>query len=88
MKQLLFGNPIRNFFLHPDCRDHPNGLVASDLLLSTAIPAAREAGMQIIFVNWGLSDIDLVDLPACHAATFGSLKVGIVFDSALRKLVN
>ncbi|KAL1875321.1 hypothetical protein VTK73DRAFT_10158 [Phialemonium thermophilum] len=43
---------MQNFFLHPSCRDHPNGL------------AAVEPTLRIIWLNWGLTDDDLAFMPA------------------------
>lgn len=43
----------RNFFLHPEIRTHAPGLLAFEQL-KLAIPAAKAAGMEIIYCNWGL----------------------------------
>ncbi|KAK0655403.1 hypothetical protein B0T16DRAFT_318937, partial [Cercophora newfieldiana] len=36
---------------------------AEDVLLSTGIPAARRAGIQIIWLSWGITEDDLEALP-------------------------
>jgi len=42
---------------------HDQGHVVEDVLLSTAIPAARRANIQIIHLVWGISDEELPMLP-------------------------
>lgn len=54
---------MQNFFLHPAVRSHNTGLAASKQLLENAIPAARRAGIQIIWVNWGLTQEDVDQAP-------------------------
>lgn len=62
---------MQNFFLHPSLRDHSTGLAASSKLLDCAIPAARKAGIQIIWLNWGLTDEDVDQLPPGLKRIFG-----------------
>lgn len=54
---------MQNFFLHPSVRSHPTGLAASQKLLDYVIPAARQAEIQIIWLNWGLTQQDLDEMP-------------------------
>lgn len=54
---------MQNFFLHPSCRAHPTGLAAVEPLLQT-IAHCRKVGVQIVWVNWGLTDADLASMPA------------------------
>jgi len=54
---------MQNFFLDAQCMDHPNGLKAVEPTI-TAIEACRKAGIQIIWLNWGLTDTDFQTLPA------------------------
>lgn len=54
---------MQNFFLHPSCRLHPTGLAAVEPLLKT-IAHCRKVGVQIIWLNWGLTDADLATMPA------------------------
>ncbi|TFY66740.1 hypothetical protein EVG20_g4356 [Dentipellis fragilis] len=53
---------MQNFFLHPDMRQHPTGLACVDPLLS-AVPALRSRGVQILWVNWGLTEHELTTIP-------------------------
>ena len=62
---------MQNFFLHPSLRDHSAGLAASSKLLEYAIPAARKAAIQIIWLNWGLTEEDVDQLPPALKRIFG-----------------
>ena len=62
---------MQNFFLHPAVRDHSTGLAASNKLLEYAIPAARKAGIQIIWLNWGLTEEDIDQAPPGLKRIFG-----------------
>ncbi|CAF4909882.1 unnamed protein product, partial [Rotaria sp. Silwood1] len=62
---------MQNFFLHPAIRAHETGLTASKQLLEYAIPAARKAGIQIIWLNWGLTQEDIDQAPPSLKRTFG-----------------
>ncbi|KAF3764522.1 hypothetical protein M406DRAFT_70938 [Cryphonectria parasitica EP155] len=54
---------MQNFFLHPSCRAHPAGLAAVQPLLRT-IARCREVGVQVVWLNWGLTEEDLEGMPA------------------------
>ncbi|GJC84979.1 peroxyureidoacrylate/ureidoacrylate amidohydrolase RutB [Colletotrichum liriopes] len=54
---------MQNYFLHPRCRDHPAGLAAAEKTESV-IEKCRELGVQVIWLNWGLTDDDLAAMPA------------------------
>ncbi|KAF8304967.1 Isochorismatase hydrolase [Clavulina sp. PMI_390] len=54
---------MQNFFLHPVFRSHPSGLSAYETLVSSTIPSCQKAGIDIIFVNWGLTEYDLATMP-------------------------
>ncbi|PSR94539.1 Isochorismatase-like protein [Coniella lustricola] len=54
---------MQNFFLHPSCRAHPTGLEAVEPLLKT-IAHCRRTGVQVIWLNWGLTEDDLAKMPA------------------------
>ncbi|GKT64485.1 isochorismatase hydrolase [Colletotrichum tofieldiae] len=54
---------MQNYFLHPRCRDHPAGLAAVEKTESV-IEKCRELGVQVIWLNWGLTDDDLAAMPA------------------------
>ena len=56
---------VQNFTLSPALRKDlpPEILEAEEVILNYGIPAARKAGIQIIWLNWGLTDEDLRSLP-------------------------
>ncbi|KAF9869598.1 hypothetical protein CkaCkLH20_12895 [Colletotrichum karsti] len=54
---------MQNFFLHPSFRDHPAGLAAVEKT-KVVVEKCRELGVQIIWLNWGLTDQDLAAMPA------------------------
>ncbi len=64
---------MQNFFLSPQLGrpEESNGLKAQHQLLTHAIPAARKAGIRIIWLNWGLTDDDLTNMPPATIRAFG-----------------
>ncbi|ROW07673.1 hypothetical protein VMCG_03535 [Cytospora schulzeri] len=60
---------MQNFFLHPSCRAHPDGLAAVDPLLRT-IEHCRRRGIQVVWLNWGLTEADLATMPPGVARGF------------------
>ncbi|KAL2877670.1 hypothetical protein SGCOL_007008 [Colletotrichum sp. CLE4] len=54
---------MQNYFLHPSCRDHPAGLAAVEQT-KKVVEKCRELGIQVIWLNWGLTDDDLARMPA------------------------
>ncbi|KAH9897545.1 isochorismatase [Xylariomycetidae sp. FL2044] len=62
---------MQNFFLDPKCNDHPAGLVAVDRTLEV-IKKCREAGIRIIWLNWGLNQNDITSMPAASQRSFAS----------------
>lgn len=64
---------MQNFFLNPQLGrpTTSNGLNACNQLIKHAIPACREAGIQIIWLNWGLSKEDLTMMPPAVMRAFG-----------------
>ncbi|KAH8682401.1 isochorismatase [Xylariales sp. PMI_506] len=54
---------MQNFFLDAKCRSHPTGLAAVDSTLDV-IRKCREVGIQVVWLNWGLTDGDLEAMPA------------------------
>lgn len=64
---------MQNFFLstclgrRADCA----GNKAASKLLDIAIPAARKAGIQIIWLNWGLTDHEIEEMPPSTRRAFG-----------------
>ena len=71
---------MQNFFLSPCLGRSADGAgnKAGQDLLQKAIPAARKAGIQIIWLNWGLTDKDIEDMPPSTRRAFG-------FEAALDK---
>ncbi|TVY81387.1 Peroxyureidoacrylate/ureidoacrylate amidohydrolase [Lachnellula suecica] len=55
--------------LAPDV--HPSLVMAQETLLNYGIPAARRANIQVIWLNWGLTDQDLEKMPPAAFRTFG-----------------
>lgn len=63
---------MQNFFLSSAFgRKQGAGHAACTQLIEHAIPAARRAGIRIIWLNWGLSDADMKTLPPAVKRTFG-----------------
>ncbi|KAF2030706.1 Isochorismatase hydrolase [Setomelanomma holmii] len=63
---------MQNFFLSEAFgKSKGPGHAACDQLVRNAIPAARKAGIRIIWLNWGLSDQDIKDLPPAVKRAFG-----------------
>ncbi|TVY47137.1 Peroxyureidoacrylate/ureidoacrylate amidohydrolase [Lachnellula occidentalis] len=54
---------MQNFFLDGKCMEHPHGLKAVEPTIKV-IEKCREAGIQVIWVNWGLNDQDLSTMSA------------------------
>ncbi|ORY55450.1 isochorismatase [Pseudomassariella vexata] len=54
---------MQNFFLAAKCRSHPTGLAAVDPTLRV-IEKCRNVGVQLVWLNWGLTDDDLAKMPA------------------------
>ena len=64
---------MQNFFLSTALGRPADskGLKSQDALLKHVIPAARKAGIQIVWLNWGLSDEDLQRFPPGVFRAFG-----------------
>lgn len=64
---------MQNFFLSPSLGrpSDSNGLLAQKQLLNHAIPAARRAGIQIIWLNWGLTETEIANMPPATLRAFG-----------------
>lgn len=63
---------MQNFFLSEAFgRKRGAGHAACDALLKYAIPAARKAGIQIIWLNWGLTDEEVRDMAPAVKRAFG-----------------
>ena len=63
---------MQNFFLSEAFgRSRGAGHDASEKLMKYAIPAARKAGIQVLWLNWGLSSEDVEDMPPAIKRAFG-----------------
>ncbi|KAI9711972.1 MAG: hypothetical protein M1820_001680 [Bogoriella megaspora] len=63
---------MQNFFLSEAFgRKRGAGHAACDALLKHAIPGARSAEVQIIWLNWGLTDEDVSSMPPAVKRAFG-----------------
>ena len=64
---------MQNFFLSPQLGrpKESKGLLASAQLLKYAIPAARKAGIRIIWLNWGLTEQEIEQMPPATLRAFG-----------------
>ena len=63
---------MQNFFLSPAFgRARGAGHNALDQLVEHAIPAARKAGIRIIWLNWGLSQEEVDEMPSAVTRAFG-----------------
>jgi len=71
---------MQNFFLSTYLGRPIDGAgnKAAEKLLGTAIPFARRAEIQIIWLNWGLTDDEIEDMPPSTRRAFG-------FEAALEK---
>jgi len=64
---------MQNFFLSTYLSRPADGAgnEAAQRLLNTAIPAARRAGIRIVWLNWGLTDEDIEVMPPSTRRAFG-----------------
>ncbi|KAF1962036.1 Isochorismatase hydrolase [Byssothecium circinans] len=68
---------MQNFFLSPSFgRSRGAGHAACDNLIKHAIPAARKAGMRVVWLNWGLTEEEVRDMPPAVKRAFGFWSVG------------
>ncbi|KAI0426036.1 Isochorismatase-like protein [Xylaria sp. FL1042] len=62
---------MQNFFLHPRCNDYPEGREAAERVLEV-IAKCRELKIQIIWLNWGLTEQDIRTMPPAVDRSFAS----------------
>ena len=63
---------MQNFFLSPALgRAKGNGHKALDQLVQNAIPACRKAGIRVVWVNWGLTQDEVENMPSALLKAFG-----------------
>ena len=74
---------MQNFFLSTFLGRPVDGAgnIAASRLLDVAIPAARKAGIQIVWLNWGLTDHDIEEMPPSTRRAFG-------FETSLDRVEN
>ncbi|KAL1588930.1 hypothetical protein WHR41_02367 [Cladosporium halotolerans] len=77
-KTALIVIDMQNFFLSPAFgRDVQGaGHRALKQVAERAVPAARKAGVRVVWVNWGLSEDELERMPPAIKRTFGFEVVG------------
>jgi nicotinamidase-related amidase len=74
---------MQNFFLSSAFgRQKGAGHAACEQLVKYAIPAARKAGIRIIWLNWGLSEKDVRDMPPAVKRAFGFFAIPASSDFA------
>ncbi|KDN49547.1 hypothetical protein RSAG8_02249, partial [Rhizoctonia solani AG-8 WAC10335] len=69
----------KSYFLHPELRDHPTGLECVKPL-KEVLPVLRQTGVNIIWLNWGLEEKDLLLIPPCLSRCFSKPKLGKCVD--------
>ncbi|KAK5128043.1 hypothetical protein LTR85_005160 [Meristemomyces frigidus] len=63
---------MQNFFLSAAFgRTRGAGHEALDQLVNHAIPGARKAGIRVVWLNWGLTDQEIEDMPPAVTRAFG-----------------
>lgn len=63
---------MQNYFLSPALgRTRGAGHAAVDQLIEYAVPAARRAGIRVVWVNWGLTDKEVEEMPPAVKRAFG-----------------
>jgi nicotinamidase-related amidase len=64
---------MQNFFLSPSLGRSATGpgAQAKNALLKHAIPAARKAGIRVVWLNWGLTDVEIEEMPPTTLRAFG-----------------
>ncbi|KAK5171560.1 hypothetical protein LTR04_001816, partial [Oleoguttula sp. CCFEE 6159] len=53
---------MQNYFIHPTFRHHPGGIAAVEPTLKF-IQKCREQGIQVAWLNWGITEHDLKIMP-------------------------
>ncbi|KAF2875055.1 Isochorismatase-like protein [Massariosphaeria phaeospora] len=82
---------MQNFFLSALYgREQGNGHTACSELITHAIPAARKAGIRIVWLNWGLTEQDIQEMPPAVTRAFGFFGVSggeeVVFEERERNI--
>lgn len=67
---------MQNYFLSEALgKTKGAGHAACDRLVKYAIPAARKAGIRVVWLNWGLTEKDVKDMPPAIRRAFGFFTV-------------
>lgn len=61
-KTVLIVVDMQNYFVHPRCRDHREGLAAVEPI-SKVIGRCHKEGIQVAWLNWGITEHDLRTMP-------------------------
>jgi nicotinamidase-related amidase len=59
---LLVVIDMQNYFVHPDFHDHSEGVATVDPLIKV-LKKCRKEGIQVCWLNWGITDHDLKVMP-------------------------
>ncbi|KAF1934928.1 Isochorismatase hydrolase [Clathrospora elynae] len=71
-KSALVVIDMQNFFLSEAFgRGKGAGHAACENLVKYAVPAARKAGIRVVWLNWGLTDEEVKDMPPAVKRAFG-----------------
>ncbi|GAW25623.1 putative isochorismatase hydrolase [Rosellinia necatrix] len=62
---------MQNFFLDQRCNNHPDGLKAAERIVEV-VAKCRKLGIKIIWLNWGLTESDLLTMPPAAHRSFSS----------------
>ena len=64
---------MQNFFISPALgrSKEGNGWKAQEKLIKYAIPAARRDGIRVVWLNWGLTQEEIDDMPPATLRAFG-----------------
>ncbi|KAK1919207.1 hypothetical protein P3342_008931 [Pyrenophora teres f. teres] len=83
-KSALLIIDMQNFFLSEAFGRNQKGPghAACEQLVKHAIPAARKAGIRIIWVNWGLDEQEVKDMPPSVKRAFGFFSIPTDSDFA------
>lgn len=68
-KAVLVIVDMQNYFIHPECCHHPQGLAAVEPTLKV-IARCRQLGIQVVFLNWGIDEHDLSVMPPAVQRAF------------------
>jgi nicotinamidase-related amidase len=72
---------MQNFFLSEAFgRKQGAGHAACSQLVQHAIPAARKAGIRVIWLNWGLTEEEVTDMPPAVKRAFGFFAISADAD--------